>query len=177
VLLRRIVIFALAVNLVVAMMVPGGIAFASHSSGTGPKQDKVNGTGKFSDAATGEARQIHANAKSDPSGQDPRGWIWEKATVPTSTGGTEKLDYKAKVTCLSVTDNKAVIGGEIVKSKSGETGNVEIYIEDNGEPGAGNDRVESKLLGTSVPDCSKDTEVTGKTITKGNYIVHDAPII
>ncbi len=167
--------FALAVNLVVAMAVPG-IAFASHSSGTGPKQDKVNGTGKFSDAATGEARQIHANAKSDANGQNPRGWIWEKSTIPTGTGGTEKLDYKAKVTCLSmIDDNEAVIGGEIVKSKSGETGNVEIYVEDNGSPGAGFDKVESKLLGTTVPDCSKDTEVTGKTITKGNYIVHNAP--
>ncbi len=168
--------FALAVNLVVAMAVPG-VAFATHSNGTGPKKDKVNGTGKFSDEATGEARQIHVNAKSSADGQDPRGWIWEKSTVPTATG-TEKVDYKAKVKCLSVIDNnEAIIGGEIVKSKSGETGNVEIYVEDNGSPGAGFDKVESKLLGTTVPDCSKDTEVTGKTITKGNYIVHNAPII
>ncbi len=47
-------------------------------------------------------------------------------------------------------------------------------IEDNGEPGKGSDRVERVFTATE-PTCEEEF-LTAKTITKGNYIVHDAPI-
>lgn len=160
---------ALSLALLISLVVGASVANATHSNGKGPKQDKANGTGKVVDVATNTAQQIHVNAKSGPAGENPRGWIWEKTTTATDT-----INYKAKVLCLTVTDNKAVIGGEIVKSKSGETGFVEVYVEDNEEPGTA-DKVESELLGTTPPDCL--TTLTGKTITRGNYIVHDATTV
>jgi len=160
---RSLVVLSLA--LLISLVVGAGVANATHSNGQGPKQDKVNGTGQFEDATTDQ--QIHVNAKSGPEGQGARGWIWEKTTT-----GTEEISYKAKVTCLSVTDNKAVIGGEIVMSKSGETGFVVVYIEDNGEPGKGSDRME-RLFSATAPSCDEEF-LAAQTITKGNYIVHDA---
>jgi hypothetical protein len=122
-------------------------------------------TGQFEDETTDQ--KIHVNAKSGPEGQGARGWIWE-----TTTTATEEISYKANVTCLSVNGNKAVIGGEIIRSKTGETGFVVVYIEDDGEPGKGNDRVE-RLVSATAPTCEEEFPVA-KTITKGNYIIHDA---
>ena len=46
-----------------------GVAGATHSNGEGPKHDFVTGTGQFSPETVDQ--EIHVNAKSDPSGEDP----------------------------------------------------------------------------------------------------------
>jgi hypothetical protein len=154
----------LSLALLGSLVLGAGVANATHSSGTSPKQDLVSGTGQFEDETMDQ--KIHVNAKSGSEGK-ARGWIWE-----TTTTATEEISYKANVTCLSVSGNKAVIGGEIIRSKTGETGFVVLYIEDDGEPGKGNDRVE-RLVSATAPTCEEEFPVA-KTITKGNYIIHDA---
>lgn len=161
---RLITVLSLA--LLASLVVGAGVANATHGSGTSPKQDLVSGTGQFKDETTDQ--QIHANAKSGPEGQGARGMIMEKTTT-----ATEKIVYKAKVTCLSVSGDKAVVGGQITKSKTGETGYVVVYVEDNGEPGKGSDKVE-RVFSATAPTCEEEFP-TAKTITEGNYIVHDAP--
>jgi hypothetical protein len=160
---RSLAVLALA--LLISLVLGAGVANATHSNGQGPKHDKVNGTGQFVDQTTDQ--QIHVNANSGPEGQGARGWLWEKTTT-----GTDEIAYKAKVTCLAVSGNKSVIGGQIVNSKTGETGYVVVYVEDNGEPGKGSDRVE-RVFSATAPTCEEEFP-TAKTITKGNYIVHDA---
>lgn len=158
-------LMVLSLALLTSLVIGAGVANATHSNGKGPEQDLVSGTGQFEDETTDQ--QIHVNAKSGPEGQDARGSILEKTTT-----AIEEISYKAKVTCLSVSGNKAVIGGEIVKSKTGETGFVVVYVEDDGEPGKGSDRVE-RVFSATAPTCEEEFPAA-KTITKGNYIVHDA---
>jgi hypothetical protein len=167
--MRRIL---LGIGLSALLVVLGvSVAYATHSSGKGPNQDLVSGTGhaRFSEEFDID---VHVNAKSGPSGEDPQGHFFF-----TGVSSFGSADIRGDVTCLNVVGNRATIGGEITQSRvdnpSFEEGEgVLIFVEDNGEPGKANDMLE--LFAEPTPPTVCPPPEPDFAITGGNYIVHDA---
>ncbi len=140
------------------------IAAATHSDGSSPSsQDFVTGSALFDIV---DAHVVVA-AHSGPSGEDPHGHF-------SLDQGVGDLEFWARVTCLKVVGNLAVIGGETVKSKSGVpagTGFLQ-YVQDNGEPGDldASHTVPSAQVPTTCPAPTPGVFVRDR----GNYVVHDA---
>jgi hypothetical protein len=137
-----------------------------------PNQDLVSGTGHFELVGVFDT-QIHVNAQSGPSGEDPRGHFF--ATQETN-GGFADADFSGRVTCVSVKDNLAGVGGVVTKSKNPSVAvgsGILVSIEDRG-PGAED---AGGALVTSEPPQEPPTECPFSFIAetqKGNYVVHDA---
>jgi hypothetical protein len=153
---------ALFLALVCALVVASGVASAD------PKQDLVSGTGQFVSFA-GSDSQLHVNAQSGPSGEDPRGHFF----FTRSNFGTNVFDFSGRVTCVNVSGNLAAVGGVVTKSETPsapEGSGILINIEDRG-PHAGDP---ASVFQRSVPPTN--CEFIGFTVDsqKGNFEVHDA---
>jgi hypothetical protein len=121
---------ALTVALLVSVAIGVGAASATHSNGEGPKQDLVSGTSQFEGG--GFDAQLHVNATSGPSGEDPRGHFFYRQ----SSSGTNQFDFSGRVTCVNVNGNLAGLAGEVTKSKNpsvAEGSGVLISVEDRGQ--------------------------------------------
>src|SRR5207302_10336843 len=94
------------------------------------------------------------NTPSPPSGD---------MTLVTSAGLT-----KAKVTCLAVSGSSAVIVGSVTK---GIGSMLRFTVQDNGSRGAGHDRFKHDS------SCSCYIGGQGPTITQGNLVVEDPPLL
>ncbi|MGH2761939.1 MAG: hypothetical protein ACRDLD_05075 [Thermoleophilaceae bacterium] len=149
-----------------------GTAGATHSEGEGPRADFVQGTARLPDTSGGG--QFHFNARSGPSGEDPRGMYYAK------DGIFGLFTFTAEVKCLRVEDNVAYVGTEVTEAKEGvqEGDPVVFRVEDNGEPGAGRDRFVGAPGVTPETDCDNPAlqavlTATSQTISQGNFTVHD----
>lgn len=107
-------LFGIIVAVVAFVAIPGA-AGANHSAGQGPKQDLAVGTGKIEQFGT----FVHANAHSEPDGTDAKGSFFVRQTFHRLP-----LDFAGKVTCLRVTGNQAVVGGEVTRNYPVEPGGV-----------------------------------------------------
>jgi hypothetical protein len=155
-------------------------ASASHSTGAGPPQDQVHGTGRIGlqgEPSVPFPTQIHINARSDPDGSDVRGQF--VATIDVL--GTV-LRLRGDVTCISVSGNTAIVGGEITSSNTTvqpEGSGFLASFEDNGEPGSVQaksttpDQVGIDLLTEPPPTCSVLPFAEPTAVLQGNYVVHD----
>jgi hypothetical protein len=158
---------------VIALLVTAGSAAATHSNGKGPRHDLVAGTGAIDTPVTPFGPifvKLHVNAKSGPFGTDPRGNVVFRGNPPP----IGEIDIKGRVTCLNVVGNQAIVGFEITKAKAGPipVGAGGIFsILDNGEPGTA-DAFEGGPLPVPPTDCQPFPAT--RTITQGNFIVHDA---
>jgi hypothetical protein len=118
---------------------------------------------------------IHVNAQSGPDGADPRGHFW----IRLQNGGGE---FGGTVTCLDVTGMSAGLVGQIDRAPIGNTsfnftpGNfVYIRVTDMGSPGT-LDRVNVDAgKSTAPPGCPGPDPCC--SISQGNYVVHDQPIV
>jgi hypothetical protein len=150
-----------------------GPAGASHSAGSGPRADFVQGTARLPDVPSGGG-QFHFNARSGPSGEDPRGMYWAKEGI------FGLFTFTSEVKCLEVMGNVAYVGTEVTRAQEGvqEGDPVVFRVEDNGEPGAGRDRF------GGVPGMNPETDCRNlalqalligesQTISQGNFTVHD----
>ena len=146
-----------------------GVAGATHSNGEGPKHDFVTGTGQFSPETVDQ--EIHVNAKSDPSGEDPQGHFFIRGT----NNRGQAADIRGSVTCLNVNGNNARVGGEIEQSRTPlfpEGRGILLTITDRGEPGDG-DGFSGNTVLTPPRRCPPPFPVL--PVTQGNYVVvHDA---
>jgi hypothetical protein len=149
-----------------------GTAGASHSGGSGPAADFVQGTGQL--PATSGGGQFHFNARSGPLGEDPRGMYWAKQGI------LGLFTFTAEVKCLRVTGNVAYIGTEVTRAQEGvqEGDPVVFRVEDNGEPGAGRDRFVGEPGTDPETDCINPIHqaaltLLSQTISDGNFTVHD----
>ena len=157
---------------VIGLGASAGEAAASHSGGTGPAADFVQGTARLPDASGGG--QFHFNARSGPNGEDPRGMYWAK------DGIFGLFTFTSEVKCLRVVDNVAFIGTEVTRAQEGvqEGDPVVFRVEDNGEPGAGQDRFVGGPGTNPETDCDNPAlqaalTATSVTISQGNFTVHD----
>ena len=157
---------ALFLGLVVALVGASGVASAD------PQQDLVSGTGHFVEVGVFDA-EIHVNAQSGPSGEDPQGHFF---VTQETKGGVADADFSGRVTCVNVNGNLAGVGGEVTKSKNpsiAEGSGFLFSIEDRG-PG---EQDAGLAMLTSVPPEEPPTDCsfvfTAET-QKGNFVVHDA---
>ena len=144
-----------------AIAAPG--ASGGHSNGQGPKIDLVAGTGTFSPLEG----KVHVNAKSGPAATGARGHFRVRLV------GT---DLRGRVTCLTVTDHVAVVGGRIVRGESASFpgSGVLIEIRDNGEGRRTRDQFGAGTTPTPPSQCPPDTSLGLVTADSGNFVVHDA---
>jgi hypothetical protein len=158
---------ALTVALLVSVAIGVGAASATHSNGEGPKQDLVSGTSHFEGG--GFDAQLHVNATSSPTREDPRGHFFYRQ----SSSGTNQFDVSGRVTCVNVNGNLAGLAGEVTKSKNpsvAEGSGVRIGVEDRGQGAVDAGRIRFNLL-APPPECPFISLVD---FQKGNFIVHDA---
>lgn len=152
--MRRLIL--LSVLAVCAMVVVPAVAGASHSEGEGPKHEEANGTG-FSPSRG----LVHVNAKEVESGPEGNFFIRQAEAV-------------GEVTCVNASGGRTIIGGRDFDDNR----TFLIFVEDNGEPGRGEDRhnwrqaAPFEVAGPlgCPPDALLGT--TASTIVRGNYIVH-----
>ena len=158
---------------VIGLAAWAGPAGATHSGGSGPPSDFVQGTGQLPEAGGGG--QFHFNTRSGPAGEDPRGRYYAK------DGIFGLFTFTAEVKCLEVQGNVAYVGTEVTRAQEGvrEGDPVVFRVEDNGEPGAGRDRFAGTPGMNPATDCRNPAlqealTLTSQTISQGNFTVHDA---
>ncbi len=171
--MKRVVLSVVAC-LVLVVGMPGG-AGANHSQGNGPKQDLAAGTGKIERFGT----FVHVNANGNPDGTDASGSFFVRQTFERAP-----FDFSGKVTCLLVTGNQAVIGGEVTKSDPVPPGGrppnpapgtgVLIDIRDNGD-GDVPDTLNFTFR-PAPPTVCPAMNSHQFPIDQGNFIVHDGTL-
>jgi len=160
-------------------IVGGTLALPSVSSAAPPlppplQLDTATATGSVG-SGVGSFSNIHVDAHSGPSGENPGGSASFGSTVQIQVmGHTGNVDFvvSGPVTCLNVTGNEAVIKINATFAIDGGGGffaePVEINLVDNG--GSGSDLFSAQ--GTSAPaDCSG---VSGGSPLDGRAVVFDA---
>ena len=147
-------------------------AGATHNDGDGPSGDVVQGTGQLPEGFGGG--QFHFDASSGPGGEDPRGWYYAKQGI------FGLFTFTAEVKCLRVVANVAFIGTEVTRAEEGvrEGDPVVLRVEDNGDPGAGQDRFVGGPGTIPETDCDNPVQqavltAASQTISEGNFTVHD----
>jgi hypothetical protein len=172
--MKRILKFA-TLGLVIVMA--AGIASAQgRGEGSG---DLVAGTGQILIPSLNVHVFVHVNAKSGPAGEDPRGRIIVR-NVASIAGPL--IDIQGRITCVTVQGNAATVGFEVTKSKEGSVvpegfGGIFSFV-DNGQPGAsGNPATSDKFEGhpLQTPPTTCPLQLATQPVTKGNYIIRDAP--
>jgi hypothetical protein len=108
-------------------------ASAMQATSGGDAHDQVDGTFTSVFGTT-----FHINAISGPHGENARGSFYVERKDPDT--GLVQLDFAGFVTCLSVFENIATVGGEIDRSKTelpvpGEGNGVLLFVFDAGSPG------------------------------------------
>jgi hypothetical protein len=112
---------------------------------------------------------LRVHARSRPFGDDPRGKLWFRGNPPPFGA----VDIRGRVTCLTVTDNVAVIGFEVTKSKAGfPVGSGGVFTVVDGEGGEP-DRFEGAPTGAPPTVCPPPLD--GNPITSGDFVVIDGP--
>jgi len=126
-----------------------------------PNQDFVVGTAGFGDPQFGVTASVDAH--SGPSGENATG---------TATFGARQTFFGGPVTCLNVTGNRAVIGGD--SAFVGPEGYLFLVV-DNSATGA------PDLFGILFPPpaeapttCPSNLDVPLQPATSGDLVVHDA---
>jgi hypothetical protein len=159
------------VSALAVVAVPSG-AGANHSEGQGPKHDSVAGSGKIEQFGT----FVHVNAQGEPDGS-ANGSFFVRQTFFRLP-----LDFSGKVTCLFVSGNKAIVGGEVTKNRPVEPGGV----LPNPAPGTGvlSDVRDNDDNGTpdtynftfrpAPPQVCPNLNSHQFPIDQGNFHVHDA---
>ena len=165
-------ILALTLALLFALAVGTGVANASHSeqaNSTGPPKDFAVGGGKHTDpAAPDVAIQFAFSAHSGPQGEDPKGHV--QLFFPEGV-------INAKVTCLIVTGNRALITA-VDDELPGPSNAVVIEAVDLGEPSDGPpDLLRGSFEGFIIesaeqPGCFLPV-LPPVPVTQGNIVVHD----
>ena len=167
---RAIAAGALALT---ALALGPAVSTANHSNGgpsENPRHDFATGGG-----ITGVETRFGFAAHQGPNG--PNGHATFKNFVSPLTA-----DRRGPVVCLSVQGNRAVFGVEDRESNPNGTIFREFFVEDNGEPQAGQpvDRITQVTVSQTRPPEQCRTPVPLGTIfarplVAGNITVHDGP--
>ena len=137
------------------------LASPTVSSAQAPTRDSVVGTAGFGDPAAGVTASIDAH--SGPSGENASG---------TATFGARQTFFGGPVTCLNVTGNRAVIGGD--SAFIGPEGYLFVVV-DNSATGT------PDLFGLLFPapaaaptTCPFNLDVFLQSALSGDLVVHEA---
>ncbi|MCA1679504.1 MAG: hypothetical protein LC777_11415 [Actinobacteria bacterium] len=149
-----------------SLLVAAGVASATHNDAPGPRKDIVRGNGAIETGPILVALRV--NARSGPSGENPRGQLTFRGNPPPFGA----VDIKGRVTCLRVTGKVSTVGFVVTKSRAGfpEGSGGEFTVVD-GDPGAP-DMFEGRP--TPAPPTTCPPPFGGRPITRGDFVVHDA---
>lgn len=171
---RRIMMLLVGALMAAMMIFSAGAALAAPN-------EKVTGTGTIVLAPQFGSPTAHVNAIQTKAGLKGSFHIEYAVGDPRVPNGGFA---KGKVTCLNVVGNTAYITGQITESTGFESEPdlnfavnqyVPITVQDNGEPGAGTDRVNFDPGLPSNPGCPiRPDPPVETTITEGNYVVTDS---
>ena len=166
-------VFAIAAVAASSLLVAPGVASATHSNGSGPNNDLVNGSVKLEGVTPfgPVSIHVHVNAMSGPSGADPRGHLFFDGNPP----GFPPLDFRGRITCMFVLGNRATVGGEVTNSKTPfppEGSGFVFSFEDVGPPGSG-DKFEGGPFPVPPPPGFCPPPFAQRSSTSGNILVHD----
>jgi hypothetical protein len=167
------ILAALTLALFCSVALAVSAANATHSKGTGPNYDFVNGSGIF-DFLEGGTQKLHVNAKSAADGSQPQGKVFVQSKGNSPAGFD--VDLKVDVTCFHVVGNSASIGGEVTRSNSPDFpvgSGALIFVTDNGEPGD-----QDSFFGnrTETPPEVCPAPEPRSSENSGDFIVHDATL-
>jgi hypothetical protein len=172
--MKRILLSTL-LSVVVVAVAPSG-AGANHSQGQGsPKQDSVAGSGKIEQFGT----FVHVNAHGAPDGSDAKGSFFVRQTFFRLP-----LDFSGKVTCLLVTGNKAIVGGEVTKNQPVEPGGVlpnpapgtGVLIDVRDNDGNGTPDTYNFTFRPTPPETCPNLNSHQFAVDQGNFHVHDSTL-
>jgi hypothetical protein len=165
--------FVLACAAFLALAGAGG---ATHSPGTGPKQDVVAGTGTLVVPPPFlQAPQLHVNANHDPATGAVRGHFYIRYTNPP-------IDIRGDAVCVDTLGTIGTVIGQVDRLTANPdvvppvsmNDFVRIRITDFGEPGT-LDKANWDPLGSQQPsDCP--AAAGDLPVSQGNYIVHDGVV-
>jgi hypothetical protein len=152
-----------------------GVGGATHSPGTGPKQDVVAGTGTLVVPQPFlQAPQLHVNANHDPATGAVRGHFYIRYTAPA-------IDIRGDAVCVDTLGTTGTVIGRVDSVTAnpadvppgfpGVNDFVRIRITDLGEPGT-LDQANWDPLGSQQP-AACPAQAGDLPISQGNYIVHD----
>lgn len=151
-----------------------GVSGATHSPGTGPKQDVVAGTATLVVPPPYlQAPHLHVNANNDPATGAARGHFFIRYSVPP-------IDIRGDAVCVDTAVTIGTVIGQ-VESITANPANyppgfpgvndfVRIRITDAGEPGT-LDEANWDPLSAQPATCP--AQAGDLPISQGNYIVHD----
>ena len=135
------------------------------------------GVGGPTDFAVGAARQsVHTfdfSAHAAPTAADPFA-----ATGHFELNSRDGVQIFVRVTCLRVTGNRATLGGEVVRvigvNFTAPGNEFVLFVEDNGEPGAGRDAANGHFSFPGGKKCPPlpPPHLLPVPIDHGNIVVH-----
>jgi hypothetical protein len=158
-----------------ALLAFAGVSGATHSPGTGPKQDVVAGTATLVVPPPYlQAPRLHVNANNDPATGAARGHFFIQYSAPP-------IDIRGDAVCVDTLATTGTVIGQ-VESVTANPGDypsgfpsvndfVQIRITDLGEPGT-LDKANWDAIGSAQP-ATCQAQSGDLPISQGNYIVHD----
>ena len=167
----------LAIALAAALVVPIAAANA------GSANDRATGGGQIfvtfgEDETTVNEPVEGAGDTIAFTAQESADGVRGQVQIVERSGGTGKggLKLHGVVTCLTVMDNVARIGGTATRTDSEDRTAFELLVTDNGE-GAAAAADTISLAFVDTPECSEDNEDDDNqtTLARGNVQVYDAP--
>jgi hypothetical protein len=176
---RRVVLTTMAATLAA---IAGGLGAASAAGGGAGDVAAGSATNQFPTPGGPGSAQLNVAAHSDAGGTNPHGEVHAQGTI---TGPSDAFEVQGPVTCLRVDGNRAAIKYRFTTATGSAApflgGGVEVFVEDNGEPRAGQpvDANASRqpqpagVFDTNASQCDDPNSATYDTVTSGNYTVHD----
>ena len=189
-----------AVALSLALAAPA-VATASHQGDGGPQRDFAVGGGFTGDQPSNNpigAQRVGFAAFGGPTvfgpltgfGGDPvRGHFLAQGEFLDTDGNATMFQQEGPVTCLVVDGKRArlIYPLKQARPEANEVNEVEIFLEDNGNPGGGEsrDRIGFAVIPDETPNddppSEQDQECAVRAespvmsrLTEGNFTIHDA---
>lgn len=123
---------------ILSMLVMSGLLVTVKSLASSANES-AGGQGKLVNE-DGSRSQYSFNVRRNPNGKVTGQATLRNPSFKTTNGQNEQI--KIDVTCLKVVGNLAVLGG-VTKRKNNQAGDEAVYfaVQDNGNPGAGADKI------------------------------------
>ena len=167
--LRRLKLFTIAMA---ALTIVSAAAWMTTTvSFAQGKQESANGHGTLlvqDEQGNTVRRQFSFSARRSADGSVKGNAILHNPAFNGANG--RNFQVKVEISCLKVVGNTAVFGGTVKRSNDPNLVDTVFFsVEDNGEPGKGNDRISGLFFNDSDPNANPGDPQTCLTLDPGNF--------